>query len=102
MRLSPTAADVAAARDALAGRVIRTPVVDVKSDRIAGLFPEGADVSIKLELFQQAGSFKARGALLGIDRLSKADRAAGVVAASGGNHALAVAWSCAVNGKRAL
>ncbi len=77
---------------------MRTPVIDVFSDRISPLLPKGAEVSIKLELFQQAGSFKARGALLGIDRLDDAGSAAGVVAASGGNHALAVAWAAQAAG----
>jgi threonine dehydratase len=57
---------------------------------------------VKLELFQQAGSFKARGALLGIRRLTSAQRAAGVVAASGGNHALAVSWAAQAAGVDAL
>jgi threonine dehydratase len=59
-------------------------------------------VTVKLELFQQVGSFKARGALLGMRRLSAAQRAAGVVAASGGNHALAVSWAAKAAGVDAL
>lgn len=97
-RAAPSSAAVALARATLAGRVLRTPVVDLTSDRIASVLPTGAEVAIKLELFQQAGSFKARGVLLGIDGLNDSDRRAGVVAASGGNHALAVAWAAKAAG----
>jgi threonine dehydratase len=51
----------------------------------------GAEVVLKLESVQVTGSFKARGALNKLLSLSAAERAAGVVAASTGNHALAVA-----------
>lgn len=64
----------------------------------ATLFGDTTAATLKLELFQHAGSFKARGNLLGIDRLSDTQRAAGVVAASGGNHALAVAWAARERG----
>lgn len=46
-----------------------------------------------MELFQQAGSFKARGAHLGLHALPQEARKKGVVAASAGNHALAVSWA---------
>jgi threonine dehydratase len=59
-------------------------------------------VTLKLELFQQAGSFKARGAFLGISALPAEKRAEGVVAASGGNHALAVSWAAQAAGVEAL
>ena len=98
----PTPDDIAQARTVLAGRVVRTPVLPLTSDRVTEILPTGAQVSMKLELFQQAGSFKARGALLGIDRLDADQRAAGVVAASGGNHALAVAWAARASGVNAI
>ena len=100
--MTPTPGAIAEAVRALEGRVLRTPVVDLVSDRIRGLLPAGAEVSIKLELFQQAGSFKARGALLAIDQLNSGERAAGVIAASGGNHALAVAWAAQAAGVPAM
>lgn len=56
------------------------------------MLPAGAEVFIKLELFQQAGSFKARGVARAIAALTDTQRAAGVTAVSAGNHALAVAW----------
>jgi threonine dehydratase len=51
----------------------------------------GADVYLKLETVQVTGSFKARGALSKLISLSPAEREAGVVAASTGNHGLATA-----------
>ncbi|WP_264319408.1 MULTISPECIES: threonine/serine dehydratase [Rhizorhabdus] len=53
----------------------------------------GAEVMLKLELFQHGGSFKARGALLNLLRLDEAQRARGVTAVSAGNHAIAVAFA---------
>ena len=82
--------------------LIETPVLPLKSARWDGLLPQGATVTVKLELFQQAGSFKARGALLGIRHLEAGQRAAGVVAASGGNHALGVSWAAKAAGVDAL
>ncbi|MBL4787016.1 MAG: threonine/serine dehydratase [Cohaesibacteraceae bacterium] len=93
MAQSPTLVEIDTARRALKGRIVRTPVVGLNSAVFTEVLPAGSDVTIKLELFQQAGSFKARGVLLGLDGLSKKDKAAGVVAASGGNHAIAVSWA---------
>jgi threonine dehydratase len=55
----------------------------------------GADTSVmlKLELFQRAGSFKTRGALLGILALDDDARGRGVTAVSAGNHAIAVSYA---------
>lgn len=46
---------------------------------------------LKLELFQKAGSFKARGALTEVSFMSAEDKARGIVAGTGGNHGVAVA-----------
>jgi threonine dehydratase len=100
--IGPTLDEIIAAKAELQGDLIETPILPLTSARWDGLLPEGADVTVKLELFQQAGSFKARGALLGIRRLDAAQRAAGVVAASGGNHALAVSWAAKAVGVDAL
>ena len=100
--IGPTLDEIIAAKAELQGDLIETPILPLTSTRWDGLLPEGADVTVKLELFQQAGSFKARGALLGIRRLDAAQRAAGVVAASGGNHALAVSWAAKAAGVDAL
>ena len=58
----------------------------------------GGDVHLKLECVQVTGSFKARGALNRLLALSEAERTLGVVAASTGNHGLAVAHALALLG----
>ncbi|WP_369415020.1 threonine ammonia-lyase [Nocardioides jiangxiensis] len=80
-------ADVEAARDILAGTAVRTPVVE--SRWLSDL--TGQQVHLKCENLQRTGSFKLRGAFVRIARLSARERAAGVVAASAGNHAQGVA-----------
>jgi threonine dehydratase len=67
--------------------VRRTPVLEVDAAEFGA--PPAA-LTLKLELFQHSGSFKARGAFL---NLLTRDVAAGVVAASGGNHGAAVAYA---------
>lgn len=96
--VGPHLSEIHAAAAQLEGSLIRTPVLALNSDRWTGILPEAASVTVKLELFQQAGSFKARGVWLGMQRLDANQRAAGVVAASGGNHALAVAWAAQAAG----
>lgn len=100
--IGPTLEAIVAARTALQSDLIETPILPLTSARWDGVLPNCAGVSVKLELFQQAGSFKARGALLGIRGLTDKERAAGVVAASGGNHALAVSWAAKAAGVDAL
>lgn len=85
--------EIASAQDVLRSVVVETPTLPLGSDRWRDILPDIAAGAMKLELFQQVGSFKARGAYLGIHNLSEEQRKAGVVAASGGNHALAVAWA---------
>ncbi|TXL91783.1 threonine/serine dehydratase [Streptomyces sp. IB2014 016-6] len=79
--------DIEAAAGLIAGHVVRTPTVD--SPGLSALL--GVPVTAKLEVLQRTGSFKARGATAKLLSLSEADRAAGVVAVSGGNHAISVA-----------
>ena len=86
-------ADISDAQADLKEVLVETPTLRLNSDRWKGILPDIAGGAIKMELFQQAGSFKARGAYLGIHRLTDNERSKGVVAASGGNHALAVAWA---------
>ncbi|MEM8750786.1 MAG: threonine/serine dehydratase [Pseudomonadota bacterium] len=89
---APTISDIEAAAESLAGRIVATPTIELNSSRIVSHLPKGARVHMKMELFQQAGSFKSRGVLLAIDAMSDAEKAAGVTAVSAGNHALAVSW----------
>jgi threonine dehydratase len=88
--VSVTRDDIAAASSRLRGHARRTPVVDVDG-RDLGL--GGGPVALKLEYLQVSGSFKGRGAhnLL----LTNRPPAVGVVAASGGNFGLAVAFAAA-------
>ncbi|MET9553781.1 threonine/serine dehydratase [Streptomyces sp. NPDC006645] len=79
--------DIEAAARLIAGHVVRTPTVE--SPGLSALL--GVPVTAKLELLQRTGSFKARGATAKLLSLTEADRAAGVVAVSGGNHAISVA-----------
>lgn len=62
----------------------------------------GARVFVKYELFQKTGSFKVRGAFNKLLSMSDEDRARGVVAVSGGNHAQAVAYASRVLGVNAV
>ena len=61
----------------------------------------GREVQLKAENLQRTGSFKIRGAVNKLASLGEAERAAGVVAASAGNHAQAVAWAAREAGVRA-
>ncbi|MDX3526717.1 threonine/serine dehydratase [Streptomyces sp. ID05-39B] len=79
--------DIEAAAERIAGHVVRTPTLP--SPGLSGLL--GVPVTVKLELLQRTGSFKARGAAAKLLSLDEAERAAGVVAVSGGNHGIAVA-----------
>ncbi|MFI6010300.1 threonine/serine dehydratase [Streptomyces sp. NPDC051243] len=83
--------DIEAAAGLIAGHVVRTPTVP--SPGLTELL--GVPVSAKLELLQRTGSFKARGATAKLLSLSDAQRAAGVVAVSGGNHGIALAMTAA-------
>jgi threonine dehydratase len=80
-------AEIAAAATRIAGHVRHTPLLRLAPAELGLGFP----VTLKLELLQHAGSFKPRGAF---NRLLSADLpAAGVIAASGGNHGAAVAYA---------
>jgi threonine dehydratase len=89
-RTAPTLADVQAARKRLEGGGVReTPVYG--SETFSRL--TGREVHLKAENLQRTGAFKIRGAVNRIATLADAERKAGVVAASAGNHAQAVAWA---------
>ena len=89
-------ADVQAAAGRIAGRVLRTPTLP--SDAISRA--TGALVTLKLDNLQAIGSFKERGAANRLALLSRAERQAGVVAMSAGNHAQAVARHAGLLGIR--
>jgi threonine dehydratase len=83
---APTPQQCSAARQRLLGRVRRTPVFELSSGDLCP-WP----VTLKLEMFQHTGSFKARGALNAV--LSAPVGVSSITAASGGNHGAAVAWA---------
>lgn len=83
----PTYADVCAAAERIAGHAHRTPVMT--SHTLNEMF--GAEVFLKCENFQRMGAFKFRGAFNALSQFSAAQRQAGVVCFSSGNHAQAVA-----------
>jgi threonine dehydratase len=88
-RTAPTLADIEAARARIAGVARVTPVYSSETlGRRAG-----RAVFLKAENLQRTGSFKIRGAVNKIAALTPEERAAGVVAASAGNHGQAVAWA---------
>lgn len=90
----PAFADVQAAATRLQGQAHRTPVLRSRSaDDLLG-----AQVFFKCENLQRAGAFKFRGAFNALARLEGAQRKAGVVAFSSGNHAQAVALSAQILG----
>ena len=94
-RLTPD--DLRAARELLEGVAVLTPMED--SRWLSAL--AGGPVSLKCENLQRTGSFKARGAFVRMSRLSEAERASGVVAASAGNHAQGVALAAQMLGIKA-
>ncbi len=84
---------IRAARTALGDRIRRTPVWRWRGREIEALAGSETEVQLKLELFQQGGTFKPRGALLNMLQLDTAVLARGVTAVSAGNHAIAVAYA---------
>jgi threo-3-hydroxy-L-aspartate ammonia-lyase len=93
-RVAPSFPDVEAAARRLAGVAHRTPVVTSR------LIDEqlGARVLLKAEGFQRMGAFKFRGAYNAISQLTPGQRQRGVVTASSGNHAQAVALAASLLG----
>lgn len=83
---APTPQQCSAAHQRLLGRVRRTPILELPSDDLCP-WP----VTLKLEMMQHTGSFKARGALNAV--LSAPAGVTSITAASGGNHGAAVAWA---------
>ena len=86
--MTVTLADITAAAVRLKGQIERTPCTHSRVlSRITG-----AEVWLKFENFQFTASFKERGAFNKLSSLSEAERAAGVVTVSAGNHAQGVAY----------
>ena len=80
--------DIRRAADQIAGHVLRTPTIP--APRLSAL--TGAEVFVKYENLQTTNSFKDRGALVKLLSIGEAQRRAGVIAMSAGNHAQSVAY----------
>ena len=96
--MSVTAQSIRAAAAVLAGQVIDTPCL--YSRTLSEI--TGAEVYLKFENLQFTASFKERGALVKLLALAPAERAAGVLAVSAGNHAQGVAYHAKRLGVRAV
>jgi threonine dehydratase len=103
--LAPSATDIASTYQRIAPLIRRTPTMQVSVPTPSG--PRA--VELKLELLQLSGTFKARGAFARLTRAlhdptsdpARRLRSAGIVAASGGNHGIAIAHAAKTLGLRA-
>ena len=96
--MSVTLDDVRAAAALLDGTIVETPCRH--SPKLSAA--TGGEVWVKYENLQFTGSFKDRGALVKLSRLTEAERARGVIAVSAGNHAQGVAYHASRLGIPAL
>ncbi len=89
-----TIEDVIQAREIISRHLLPTPLIPdyTLSERL------GRRVWLKAEMFQQTGSFKARGALHWVKTASPEELAVGLGAVSAGNHALGLAWAAGATG----
>jgi threonine dehydratase len=94
MNQIPTFRDVCDAKDRLMGMSVNTPILT--NQKINEMV--GAEVYFKCENLQHVGAFKFRGAFNAVSQLSDAQKAAGVIAYSSGNHAQAIARVCEILG----
>jgi threonine dehydratase len=88
MMVPPTIDDIRAAAERIRGSVIRTPML--VSQTLSEIV--GAEVWLKFENLQFTAAYKERGALNKLLQLTEEERGRGVIAASAGNHAQAVAY----------
>ena len=95
---SLTLEEIRAAQALIAEHVLVTPAVRWPGTGLPGLLAADTTVSAKLELLQRTGSFKARGALVNVLRLTPEQRERGITAVSAGNHAIAAAWAAQMVG----
>jgi len=92
----PTLEAIRATREKLGGLVVTTPVRRWQDDPLERAVGARTQVFLKEELFQRTGTFKPRGALSNMLRLTPEALARGVTAVSAGNHAMAVAYAARV------
>jgi len=93
----PSLSEIRAYREQVRDRLVRTPVHEWRGTEIRRRAPD-LRISMKFELLQMTGTFKARGALAWMRSLPKEQIRKGVTAVSAGNHAIAVSWAAHVMG----
>ena len=93
----PSLSEIRAYREQVRDRLVRTPVHEWRGTEIRRRAPD-LRISMKFELLQMTGTFKARGALAWMRSLPKEQLRKGVTAVSAGNHAIAVSWAAHVMG----
>jgi threonine dehydratase len=98
MQTLPTYDDVIAAAARLQGHAHRTPVLRSRTADARW----GAQLFFKCENFQRMGAFKFRGAFNALSKFDAAQRKAGVIAFSSGNHAQAIALAASILGMPAV
>jgi threonine dehydratase len=81
--------------------ILKTPVLPWETGIKNELIGLNAEVIFKCELFQKTGTFKFRGALTRILNLSEEEKKRGVVAGTGGNHGIALAYAAQLSGVHA-
>jgi len=91
----PTLTAIAANQQKISSWIVETPVWDWPYALVESLDLKN-EIFFKLELFQQTGSFKVRGALTTLLNLNEEALAKGIVAASAGNHAIAVSYAAKI------
>jgi threonine dehydratase len=84
--------EIEAARERIAGTVLRTPLVRLD------LGADGPDIRLKLENLQPTNAYKIRGAANAVARLGSAERARGVWTVSAGNAGQGVAYAARAAG----
>ena len=90
--------EIRAAQALIASYAVVTPAVQWPGVELPRLLAPNTTVTAKLELLQRTGSFKARGALVNMAKLTDEQKARGITAVSAGNHAIAAAWAAQIVG----
>lgn len=90
--------EIRSAQELIAAHVLVTPSVPWPGTELPKLLAPNTRVTAKLELLQRTGSFKARGALVNMMRLTEDQKTRGITAVSAGNHAIAAAWAAQMVG----
>jgi threonine dehydratase len=89
----PSLAEIDTAAQKISSLVHKTPAWNWPREKLEQRFGIDAEIIVKLELLQQTGSFKPRGALLNALELNPEQLEKGITAVSAGNHAAAVAYA---------